>query len=187
MPSSHSPAWQASCRSPHKECAKAEIAFQTECWWHIMLIAKSVLYLIASCYIVTVSCPLFFILNQQEEECSRMSDRVAQGKVQACYKETVNQEHKMRGLEPCKMRLWNTYCYYLMIVLIQPDSLLLPALTPPCKPSPIYCTVSVALEKFLHPTEKTGRTARDYSAVPQMPCSVSHSTDLSLGIQGLTL
>lgn len=34
-----------------------------------------------------------------------MSDRVAQGKVQACYKETVNQEHKMRGLEPCKMRL----------------------------------------------------------------------------------
>lgn len=74
-----------------------------------------------------------------------------------------------------------------MIILIQPDSLLLPALTPPCKPSSIYCTELVALEEILHPIEKTGKTGRDYSAVPQTPSSVRHSTDLSLGIQGLAL
>jgi len=149
-----------------------------------MLIVKSMLCLIASHWIVTLSCPLVLILHQQEEECSRTSHRVAQGKVQACYKERVKQEHKIRGLEPCKMRLWNTDCYYLMILLIQPDSSLLLALTATCKPSSIYCTEWVALEKFLHPT---GIIARYYSAVPQRPCSVSCSTDLSLGIQSLTL
>lgn len=79
----------------------------------------------------------------------------------SCYK-----EHKMRGLKPCKMRLLNTHCYYLMIVLIQS---LASCSYPPCKTSSIYCRVSVPLEKFLHLTEKRERKARDYSAVPQIP------------------
>lgn len=51
------------------------------------------------------------------------------------------------------------------MVLIQPASSLLPALTLLCKPSSIYCAEAVALEKFLHLTEKTRKTAGDCSVV----------------------
>lgn len=82
---------------------------------------------------------------------------------------SCHKEHTMRGLEPCEMRLLNTCCCYAMIAVTQPASFLLPALTPRCTTLSIYCTAPVPLEKFLHPTEKMGRTPRDYSAIPRVP------------------
>lgn len=99
-----------------------------------------------------VACPLFLIFNQQEEEYSGTTHRVVWGKGQTCYKGRVNQEHKMRS-----GTLQNEALKYILLLFndgINPASqlswfLLLPS----CKPSSIYCTEAVALEKFLCLTE----------------------------------